>query len=156
MYNSSFLLLKFYTSVSVKHLCCQLSNFLYFSPTSSPLPKANLSVTLDFSNIIFYIQISFNRIYLKSLSVLIFLIDIHLSVERFSSKYCGISSEVIFLSGFLIISFQCFSQGSWLQATVINEWTEAENKGLKWYFKVHKLDGKGREPGLHAGRDQGG
>ena len=116
MYYSSFLLLKFYIGVSVKHLCCQLSNnFLYFSPTFSPLPKANLSVILDFSNIIFYILISFNRIYLKSLSVLIFLIDIHLSVERFSGKYYGISSEVIFfLSDFLIIAFQCFSQGSWL------------------------------------------
>ena len=134
MYYSSFLLLKFYIGVSVKHLCCQLSNnFLYFSPTFSPLPKANLSVILDFSNIIFYILIPCNRIYLKSLSVLIFFNRYTLiSREVFQQVLWYIlRGDFFFLSNFLIIDFQCFSQGSWLQATVISELTEAENKGLK-------------------------
>lgn len=84
-------------------------------------------------------------------------VDIYLSIEIFFSKHCYVSSEIIFLSDCLVLPLQylyavfCFSQGSWLQATVINGAIEAENKGLKLYFKVHKLERKARDRGLHNG-----
>lgn len=146
MYTFPFLQLKFYIDFSVKHLFCQLSNFLYCRLKFFPLPKVNLIVILDFSsNLIFQIQILLSRIHFKwwsnELCALIFLVDIQLSIERLASIV--VHPQKWFFNDFLILPLQylnvvlCFSRV--LVERNRNQLIKAEIKVLKWYLKIHKL-----------------